>query len=117
MKYDDLLTVPYLKNGRALTGLDCYGLVIECFRRDGKVLKDLLLPAESSVAEHILSLNVKEVADPRPGMGVQFFINGHLHIGYMISRRMVLHMTESGIRETPLLAMPAGSVHYFEVVE
>jgi len=117
MKYDDLLSVPYLKNGRTLAGLDCYGLVIECFKRDGKVLKDLALPECSALAAHVASLNVRQVAEPRAGLGVQFMIGPDFHIGYMLDRRLVLHMTETGLRQTPIIALSKGNPKYFEVAE
>ncbi|MFA5379028.1 MAG: hypothetical protein WC455_24955 [Dehalococcoidia bacterium] len=117
MKYDDLLSVPYLKNGRTLAGLDCYGLVIECFKREGKVLKDLALPEYSPLAAHVASLNVREASEPRPGLGVQFMLDGDFHIGYMIDRRSVLHMTLKGMRLTPIIALSKGNPKYFEVIE
>lgn len=116
MKFDDLLTVPYLDNGRTMSGLDCYGLVIECFRREGKELADLTLPKQRSVADHVGTLNVREVPEPEKGLGVQFLLGGRLHIGYMISKRDVLHMTESGTRITPIMAIQHGNPKYFEVI-
>ncbi|MCF0222950.1 MAG: C40 family peptidase, partial [Fibrobacter sp.] len=46
MKYDDLLNVPYKHGGRDLAGFDCYGLVIECSRRNGKPLRDFFKDLE-----------------------------------------------------------------------
>ncbi len=116
MKYDDLLQVPYRLGGRGIDGLDCYGLVLECFRRDGKALKDLALPESADIAEHVKTLNVREVADPGIGRGIQFLIDGKLHIGYMLSRRAVLHMTEHGLRITPLTVLSRWTPRFFEVV-
>lgn len=116
MKWDDLLTVPYLDNGRTLAGMDCYGLVIECFRREGKKLIDISLPKSCAVSAHVATLNVREAQGPREGLGVQFSLGGRLHIGYMLSRREVLHMTDAGTRVTPLVAIARGNPRYFEVI-
>jgi hypothetical protein len=117
MKYDDLLQVPYLDQGRSMVdGLDCYGLVLECFRRDGKELKDLALPVCSALARHVASLNVREVMEPAAGLGVQFMIDNRMHIGYMINKREILHMTEQGARKTPLIALSRWTPKYFEVI-
>lgn len=117
MKYDDLLEVPYILGGRTMAGLDCYGLVIECFRREGKALKDLALSRGASLDNHLPTLNVREVMEAAPGVGIQFRIGDRLHIGYMLSRRNVLHMTEQGMRVSPLLALSRLAPRFFEVVE
>lgn len=108
--------MPYRLGGRDAEGMDCYGLVIECFRREGKELRDLTRPVQSELVEHLETLNVREVDGPAQGLGVQYFIDGRLHIGYMVSRRDVLHMTESGARITPLMALGRFTPSFFEVI-
>jgi cell wall-associated NlpC family hydrolase len=34
-RYDDLIGVPYVKNGRSLHGIDCAGLAMLCYQRSG----------------------------------------------------------------------------------
>lgn len=48
-QFDDLIGVPYLDGGRdPKKGLDCWGLVIEVFRRYGVPLPDYVVPALDS---------------------------------------------------------------------
>lgn len=115
MKYDDLLAVPFLSGGRTLDGLDCYGLVIECLRRDGKALKDLAAIPDGDLAEYVASVNVRPIQKPHTGCIVQFCGDAGLHVGYAITTRTVLHITYSGVRISPLVAFR--NPKYFEVAE
>lgn len=109
------MTVPFEKGGRSLDGLDCYGFLIECLRRDGKTLKDIAATPEGDLAEYVSCLNVRDVANPGAGVCVQFRGKDGLHVGYMLDKRMVLHMTHLGVRITPLLALK--NPRFFEVAE
>lgn len=115
MRYDDLLGVPYKKDGREIkTGLDCYGLAIECFRRVGKNLKDISATPNGDLSKYISSINAKEIHEYRIDCGAQFLLNGDLHIGFMLDSRTVLHMTDRGVRLTPIIAL--GKARLFEVI-
>ena len=114
MIYNDLMTVPFLKGGRTLEGLDCYGFLIECLRRDGKELKDIAATPDGDLAEYVSELNVRDIQEPHPGSCVQFAGKDGLHVGYMIDKRTCLHMTHSGVRITPMLALK--SPRYSEVI-
>ena len=47
--YVDLIGIPFLDGGRDYhTGLDCYGLVMEIYRRNGIVLPEYYAPALES---------------------------------------------------------------------
>lgn len=106
--YDDLLEVPYLEGGRDSLGMDCYGLVIECCKRAGSPIKDMSNIGHVEAGElprYVRSVNARRTAIARPGNVVQCEYAGELHIGYMIDRMRVLHMTYEGVRVTPLHAL------------
>jgi len=38
--YDDLIGIPFVDGGRDITGLDCWGLALELFKRQGYIIHD-----------------------------------------------------------------------------
>lgn len=120
MKYDDLLNVPFKKFGRDKNGYDCYGVVMECCKRAGTPLKDLYgdivdLPADR-VNDYISGgLNVKEIPAPKVGGLVYSIYKSNVHVGYIVSRGLVLHATiNKGVKLSPLAALHP--IAYYEVV-
>lgn len=108
MTYEDLLVVPYKAGGRDEHGMDCYGLVIECCKRAFTPLKDIRNNGHVEVKEllqYVSSLNVIECFQSEKGCIVQCEYNGELHIGYMVDKKRVLHMTETGARVSALVAL------------
>jgi len=117
MTYEDLLIVPYKAGGRDESGMDCYGLVIECCRRAWTPLKDIVNNGHVSkdqLQEYVLSLNVVEADYPERGCVVQCDYEGELHIGYLIDKKRCLHMTLEGVRVTPICALR--DAKFYEVV-
>ncbi len=115
IKYEDLLGVPYKRGGRDITtGLDCYGFCIECFSRAGKILKDIAATPQGDLAEYILTVNAKIIDEYIPDCGAQFLLDDRLHVGYMLNKREILHMTYKGVRITPIFAL--GKARFFEVI-
>lgn len=101
--YEDLFQVPYCDNGRDLAnGLDCYGLVLECCERNGTPLDDVVYPNIRQTPEDLerykVHLNVKEIEAPEVGCVIQALFAGLLHIGFLINKNEVLHMTFDGVR-------------------
>ena len=120
MKYDDLLNVPFKKFGRDKNGFDCYGVVMECCKRAGTPLKDLYgdivdLPADG-VNDYISGgLNVNEIPAPKVGGLVYSIYKSNVHVGYIVSRGLVLHATiDKGVKLSPLAALHP--IAYYEVV-
>jgi cell wall-associated NlpC family hydrolase len=116
MTYEDLLIVPYKANGRDERGMDCYGLVIELCKRNGVYLKDLAyvkdIPAEQ-LYDFVTQFGAIEVDIPRAGLIAQWNYGGHLHVGYMVSKKVCIHMTFTGVQVVPIDAIKC--VKYFEV--
>lgn len=113
IKFDDLLQVPYLDNGRTMEGLDCYGLVLICFERFGTRLKDITKTEGKNLDDYLREIGIKEVKEPSEGCGVQFYDGKDLHVGFMLDKRSVLHITSKGVRITPLIAFR--SQRFFKV--
>ena len=120
MKYDDLLNVPFKKFGRDKNGFDCYGVVMECCKRAGTPLKDLYgdivdLPADRVNDSISGGLNVKEIPAPKVGGLVYSIYKSNVHVGYIVSRGLVLHATiDKGVKLSPLAALHP--IAYYEVV-
>ena len=116
MTYEDLLIVPYKENGRDENGMDCYGFVIELFRRAGKKLKDITdlkdVP-EADLYKYVCSFGVTEKYYSRAGYIAQWAYNGKLHLGYMISKKDCIHMTYTGAQYFPIDTIE--KVRFFEV--
>lgn len=116
MKWDDLLKANYKAGGRG-PEYDCYGLVIECCKRNKTPLKDISdkgFADASELGEYVKGMNVVEVDTPSFGNVVQCEYDNRLHIGYMIDNMVCLHMTSKGARITPAFLLKRAK--YFEVV-
>jgi hypothetical protein len=117
MIYEDLLSVPFKAKGRDHSGMDCYGLVIECCRRCGLDLHDVVYATEKVDKEklscYVQSLNVKEIDEPKKHAIVQCEYKGRLHIGFMIDKNICLHETYEGVRLIPVTMLQ--NRKYFEV--
>lgn len=119
MIYEDLLNVKYKLNGRDINGMDCYGLVLECCRRSGLNLHDVVylddkVPKEK-ITDYVESLNVREISAPSKSVIVQSVYDGRLHIAFMIDNKICIHQTYDGARLTPITIMR--EKRYFEVVK
>lgn len=118
MTYEDLLLVPFRDNGRDVNGMDCYGFVIELCRRAGTPLRDIVYEgheiSKNALPDYAASLNVEERQFGEKGFVVQCTYNETLHIGYLIDKKTVVHMTRHGVRVTPVGLLE--NVKYFEVV-
>ncbi|MCM1218951.1 MAG: C40 family peptidase [Lachnospiraceae bacterium] len=121
MRYDDLLNVPYKHGGRDKDGFDCYGLVMECCRRNRTPLRDFFKDIEeldaSEVNDYIdKGLNVREIDAPKVGCIVEMNYHGRAHVGFLVARNIVLHATTNhGAKTTPLGAVR--TTGFYEVTE
>lgn len=106
--YSDLIGVPFVEFGRdAAKGLDCYGLCIECARRDGKKLDDVALVRfdRAKVEKTVHTLNVRRTDTVKKGCILEFYgkDDGRLHVAYAIDGKRFIHATEfQGVRISSL---------------
>ena len=95
-EYLDLLGLPFVRGGRTIEeGLDCYGLAIEMFRRDGVRIPDFDSPGTLELMEALISAKsaewrkvplgtIKSIVTLRvEGLGA--------HVGYMIAPDRFIH--------------------------
>ena len=119
MYYSDIINVPYKAHGRDLNGLDCYGAVIMCCERAGTPLRDVYYKRDSvpaSETEHYIAqgLNVRKIDREQVGAVCEMEYSGHLHVGYIVARGLVLHATRHGVKVSPVQAVHIKN--YYEVV-
>lgn len=117
--FDDLLSGKYKAHGRGSKEFDCYGLVIECCRRVGTPLNDILYESDhvnEKELERILrdGLNLREIETPKKYGIVEMRHNNNLHVGFMIDEKTVMHTTEKGVRVDPVRARK--TIHCYEVI-
>ena len=58
IEYADLIGIPFVDGGRTREGLDCWAVVLECYRRAGVLLKD---PFASKRQADILPMQGEDV--------------------------------------------------------
>ena len=118
--YNDLLGAKYKPHGRGDGGYDCYGLVLECCRRAGTPLKDPFQKYEHlTVGAEMLYINdynnIKEINAPKTGAIAECKTGDNLHVAYMVTPQLALHITQKGCRVTHIRAL--NPLHYYEVIK
>lgn len=97
-KFSDLVGTPFEYGGRGPETLDCYGLVMECARRDGITLPDFGHANDQGriMAMMTASLSQWKEVECRPG-AIAFVQVGRYaaHVGYLISPHHMIHAWES----------------------
>ena len=94
----DLIGTPFKHRGRGPDHYDCYGLVLEIYRRQGIIVFDTGYPANQQEQAKLISGHLyrwKRV-EQRPGT-VLLFRQGALgqHVGMQIDDDRFIHATES----------------------
>lgn len=118
--YNDLLGAKYKPHGRGDGGYDCYGLVLECCRRAGTPLKDPFQKYEHlPVGAELLYINdynnIQEINAPKTGAIAECKTGVNLHVAYMVTPQLALHITQKGCRITHIRAL--NPIRYYEVMK
>jgi len=102
--YSDLIGIPFKDGGRSIDGLDCYGLVMEVYRRKGINLPEYYAPAldESAVSTQIEAAKAlpiwqkAEAANPPllAVMAIKFNSIHCNHTGVYIGNGFFIHTRE-----------------------
>jgi cell wall-associated NlpC family hydrolase len=95
--FSDLIGVPFAYGGRGPDALDCYGLVMECARRDGVELPDFGSSENQAeiMAMMLASLPQWREIECRPGAVVFMRVARSTHVGYMVDANHMLHAWEN----------------------
>ena len=118
--YNDLLEAKYKPHGRGDGGYDCYGLVLECCKRAGTPIKDPFQKYEHlPVGSEMLYINdynnIKEINAPKTGAIAECKTGEDLHVAYMVTPQLALHITQKGCRVTHIRAL--NPIRYYEVIK
>ena len=118
--YNDLLGAKYKPHGRGDGGYDCYGLVLECCKRAGTPIKDPFQKYEHlPVGAEMLYINdynnIKEINAPKTGAIAECKTGENLHVAYMVTPQLALHITQKGCRVTHIRAL--NTIRYYEVIK
>ena len=118
--YNDLLSAKYKPHGRGDGGYDCYGLVLECCKRAGTPIKDPFQKYEHlPVGAELLYINdynnIKEINAPKPGAIAECKTGDNLHVAYLVTPQLALHITQKGCRVTHICAL--NPIRYYEVIK
>lgn len=100
MDYADLIGTPFVYGGRSVEqgGLDCYGVVLEMSRRNGKALPERSVSEDHTLIHALMAsqMNVWRKLDaPVPGCAVLIRLKKvPCHVGYLINNYEFLHAWE-----------------------
>lgn len=120
IKYDDLLTARYAPHGRGPDEFNCWGMVLECIRRDGKKISDPFknierLPAGAEIPYINDFNNIREISRPKAGAIAECLTGPNLHVAYMLTSSLAIHITQSGPHVTHIRALHP--LRFYEVLD
>lgn len=118
--YTDLLNKPYKPHGRGNGGFDCYGLVLECLRREGKTVNDpfrafVNLPEGAEIEALNDFNNIREIPAPKVGAVAECLTGENLHVAYIVAPGLAIHCNRNGVKVTNLAFL--NPIRYYEVLE
>lgn len=96
-KCADLIGVPFEYGGRGPDAFDCYGLLMEMYRRDGIILPDYRSPDQLNriAALMAMQLDLWRETEKRPGAAVLIRIGRfNSHVGYVLDGMRFVHTWE-----------------------
>ena len=93
--YSDLIGVPFVYGGRdPAQSLDCYGLVMECARRNGVELPDFGFADDQALVAAMMgaSLPLWRECEPKDGAVALMRIGRYVaHVGYLMGTNFMIH--------------------------
>jgi cell wall-associated NlpC family hydrolase len=99
LEYLDLIGMPFVRGGRGPVEWDCYGLLIEMFRRKGVILPDFTSPGTVEEVEAIMDREIGRwiiVPYGTPGACVRFRSSGcGAHVGFVLGNDKMIHASDT----------------------
>lgn len=99
VNYSDYIGIPFVKNGRDINGLDCYGLVMLLYKKIYNIdLPDYASPDTYSDIEALMNTEKQKwlACDIEVGSVLIFSIKGYgCHVGMVIEPDKMIHTWES----------------------
>lgn len=95
--FSDLIGVPFEYGGRGPDKFDCYGLVMECARRDGVTLPDFGFASDQALVAAMMGATMPqwEAVEQQAGAVVLFRVGRFVsHVGYLITPHHMIHSWE-----------------------
>ena len=118
IQFDDLIGVPFEKKGRGPKTYDCYGLVMECFRRRGIEIPSFESPdgAGKIIATFGTQIPIWKEVEKQKGTAVVIKLPFMMHVGYMVSDTEMIHCWERsyGVLVEPIDVWKRKVVGYYE---
>ena len=97
IEFADLIGTPFEYGGRGPKSYDCYGLVMEMYRRLGIKTTDY---GSSSQGAEIIAMMMGRVpewreVEPKPGCTILLKLPQSMHVGFMLPHKKFIHTTRS----------------------
>ncbi len=97
MSVNDLMGAPFEYGGRGPERYDCYGLLMEMYKRSGLAIPDY---GSSSQGAEIIAMMLGKVnewkeIDPRPGCTLLIKLPMSMHVGFLLPHKKFIHTTKS----------------------
>ncbi len=101
IEYQDLIGIPYKKNGRDKSGMDCLGIVAFIHKREGIPFSDKISPDEDEIIHQLVTTNEDmaiKLDRPEIGCIVTFCIRPPYvtHLGMVIENNKFIHIFRNG---------------------
>jgi cell wall-associated NlpC family hydrolase len=93
----DLIGRPFAYGGRGPDTFDCYGLLMELYRRRGVIIPDVRSPTKIAEIARLVDVGLKDwvSVEQRPGVTVLFRIRGYgAHVGMTLRHDRFVHTWE-----------------------
>jgi cell wall-associated NlpC family hydrolase len=92
-EFDDLIGKGFRYGGRGPDEFDCYGLVMECFKRLGVKLPDYLSPEDGASISALITCELRlwKPTTLRPGVLLNLRIPESSHVGFYIGHDRFIH--------------------------